>query len=301
MRLDANNRSVAIIGDTPIPDATSRSIYRAARDAGLSTRYIPINFLSVRIEDRVYIETRRGSLTSDAVIVRGLGAYTELTLFLRRKATLKILEDMGVPVINPVDSLLKARNKLEMVYALWRNKIPTPITLATEDVLYGYMHAQRYVNVVLKPIQGSRGFGAVRMSDPDIAFQGMRTLSALNNAILLQAYVDKVGNRDMRIIVVGERAIGCMYRIAPPGEWRTNIARGARGERCSMNGELEELAIRSVKALGLVYGGVDIGETRDGYVVFEVNASPSWQEFSRVVGIDPARELVDHLLRNFIR
>ena len=301
MRLDANNRSIVIIGDTPIPDSTTRSIYRAARDAGLSTRYIPINFLSIRIEDRVYIETRKGSLSCDAVIVRGLGAYTELTLFLRRKAALKILEDTGTPVINPVDSLLRARNKLEMVYALWRNKIPTPITVATEDVLYGYIHAQRYVNVVLKPIQGSRGFGAVKMSDPDIAFQGMRTLAALNNAILLQAYVDKIGNRDMRVIVVGERAIGCMYRIAPPGEWRTNIAKGAKGEKCPMNSEVEELAIRSVKALGLVYGGVDIGETRDGYVVFEVNASPSWQEFSRVVGVDPAKELINYLLKNFIK
>ena len=301
MQPDANNRSIVIIGDTPIPDSTTRSIYRAARDAGLSTRYIPINFLSIRIEDRVYIETRRGPLSCDAVIVRGLGAYTELTLFLRRKAALKILEDTGTPVINPVDSLLRARNKLEMVYALWRNKIPTPITVATEDVLYGYMHAQRYVNVVLKPIQGSRGFGAVKMSDPDIAFQGMRTLAALNNAILLQAYVDKIGNRDMRVIVVGERAIGCMYRIAPPGEWRTNIAKGARGEKCPMNSEVEELAIRSVKALGLVYGGVDIGETRDGYVVFEVNASPSWQEFSRVVGVDPAKELINYLLKNFIK
>jgi len=295
----SQSKTIIVIGDTQIPDPTTRSIYKAIKDKGYNAKYVPINYLSVRIEDGVYVETRRGPVNADVVIVRGLGAYTELTLFLKRRTTLKILEDMGIPVINPVDSLIRARNKLEMVYLLRQNKIPVPPTIATEDVIYGYMHAQRYVDVVLKPIQGSRGFGAVRMSDPDIAFQGMRTLAALNNAIFLQAYVDKLGNRDMRIIVVGDRVVGCMYRVAPPGEWRTNIARGAKGEKCFANSELEDLAIRSVKALGLVYGGVDIGETKNGYVVFEVNASPSWQEFTKVVGVDPAKELVEYILSKY--
>ncbi len=58
-----------------------------------------------------------------------------------------------------------------------------------------------------------------------------------------------------------------------------------------------ELAVKSVEALDLVYGGVDIGEGRDGYVIFEVNGSPDWAELTAVTGKNPAKALVLSMMR----
>jgi ribosomal protein S6--L-glutamate ligase len=151
-------------------------------------------------------------------------------------------------------------------------------------------------DVVIKPVQGSRGYGTVRVQDPDVAFQVMKTLATYRKPIYMQRYVEKP-NRDMRIMVIDNSIFGCMYRVAPSGYWKTNIAQGAVGKPCmKLNSEVSEIAIRSVEALGLIYGGVDIGEGRDGYVIFEVNGSPDWQELTEVTGRNPAGALIRAML-----
>lgn len=286
-----------VVAESPIPDSPSRDILMALRSRGFEARYIPIARMSATImRDSVLIETRGGPLNPIGVFVRGLGLLVEVDQFMRRVTLFKILEDAGSVVINPIESLLRSRNKFETLYLLYKSKIPVPETIVTEDLFYAYNAMVRFGEVVVKPIQGSRGFGSVKMGDPDVAFQVFRTLASLRKPLYVQKYVEKPG-RDIRVIVVDGEPIGCMYRYAPEGQWKTNIAQGARGEPCRLDSELAELAVRSVEALGLIYGGVDIGETRDGYVIFEVNGSPDWRAFKSVTGVNPAEYLVEALIR----
>ncbi|MEM1903482.1 MAG: RimK family alpha-L-glutamate ligase, partial [Pyrobaculum sp.] len=204
----------------------------------------------------------------------------------------KLLERGGVYTINPVEALLNCRNKLETMYYLSKAGVPIPLTVATEDLYYGYVTARQLGKVVLKPLQGSRGFGAMLFEDPEQAFQVMRSLLITKNPLYIQKYIEKP-NRDIRIIVVDNQPIGCMYRIS--NTWKTNIAQGAVGVPCKLTPELEEIAIKATAALGLVYSGVDIGESREGYVVFEVNASPDWRGFKQATGINPAMYIANYV------
>jgi ribosomal protein S6--L-glutamate ligase len=63
----------------------------------------------------------------------------------------------------------------------------------------------------------------------------------------------------------------------PENTWKTNVAQGAKVGKASVDTELNELSIKAVKALRLDYAGVDVGETKDGYMVYEVNVMPNWQ------------------------
>jgi len=290
-----------VVAESPIPDAPSRDILMALRSRGFEARYLPVSRLSAMItKDFVSIEARGRRLNPVGTFIRGLGLLIEVDQFMRRVTLFRILECEGTVVINPVDSLLRSRNKFETLYLLRKAGVPIPETIVTEDLLYAYDAMTKFGEVVVKPIQGSRGFGSVKMGDPDVAFQVFRTLASLRKPLYVQKYVEKPG-RDIRIIVVDEEPIGCMYRYAPEGQWKTNIAQGARGEPCVLNDELTELSVRSVKALGLIYGGVDIGESKDGYVVFEVNGSPDWRAFKSVTGVNPAEHLVEALVRRIKR
>ena len=287
--------AVAVVAESQTPDEPTRDIYFEVKKRGLPVRYIPIQRLSVKITGGgAVVETRRGPLEASVVVIRGLGYVIDSNTLMRRVSVLRILEREGKVAINPVDALLNCRNKLETIYLLAKAGLPVPPTVVTEDLYQGYVATKEMGKVVLKPIQGSRGFGAMMFEDPEQAFQVMRTLLITRNPLYIQKYIEKP-NRDIRIIVVDRRPIGCMYRVST--SWKTNIAQGATGVPCKITPELEEIAVKATETLGLVYSGVDIGEGREGYVVFEVNASPDWRGFKQATGINPAMYLADYIHR----
>ncbi len=291
-------RVIAVIADSPIPDRPCRDLLRHIRDAGFKALYVPISRLSVEVgNDGVSVVIRNRPFRPDGVFLRSLGLLIDVEMFFRRYTTMRIVEESGCVVINPLKGLITTRNKLETIVELKRHGIPVPYTLGTEDIIYAYEAAKALGEVVLKPIQGSRGFGAVRAPDPDIAFQYMKTLLTVKKPIYMQEYVRKP-NRDVRIMVIDGEVFACMIREAPPNQWKTNIAQGAIGRPCDkVDPAIFEIAIRAVEALGLVYGGVDIGEGENGPVVFEVNGSPDWTELTSVTGKNPAKALVDVMKR----
>lgn len=287
--------AVAIVADSPTPDEPTRDIYFELKSRGHRVRYIPIQRLSVKVSNgEVLVETRRGPLDAKVVLIRGVGYVIDSNTLMRRVSVLKILERSGVVTINPVEALLNCRNKLETIYQLSKAGISVPTTVVTEDLYYGYVATKQLGKVVLKPIQGSRGFGAMLFEDPEQAFQVMRTLLIVKNPLYIQKYVEKP-NRDIRVIVVDGRPIGCMYRVST--SWKTNIAQGAIGLPCKLTPEIEEIAVKATATLGLIYSGVDIGEGKEGYVVFEVNASPDWRGFKQATGINPATYIADYIER----
>jgi ribosomal protein S6--L-glutamate ligase len=289
---------VVVIGDSPIPDRPSRDLVIYARSAGLNATYVPISRISVKVDKEGSLAVIRDRpFKVDGVFLRSLGVLIDVETFFRRTIAIRLLEKSGSVVINPLDGLLRTRNKLETTVILRNNGLPVPDTVGTEDILYAYDIAKRMREVVIKPLQGSRGYGAVKVDDADVAFQIMKTLLTFKKPIYLQKYIEKP-NRDIRVMVIDGEVFGCMMRVALNGQWKTNIAQGAVGKPCiNVDKSVMEIAIKSVESLGLVYGGVDIGEGRDGYVVFEVNGSPDWAELTAVTGKNPAKALVESMIR----
>jgi glutathione synthase/RimK-type ligase-like ATP-grasp enzyme len=84
----------------------------------------------------------------------------------------------------------------------------------------------------------------------------------------------------LRVLVAAERAVGAVFRIAAPGEWRTNIALGGvRRPVSELPLEACTLAIDAARATGASLVGVDLlPEGRGGWTVLEVNGAV---EFTR--------------------
>ena len=290
--------TIVVIGDSPIPDRPSRDLVIYARDLGLNATYVPVSRISIKVDkDGSLVVIRDKPLKVDGVFLRSLGVLIDVETFFRRTITIKLIEEGGTVVINPLEGLLKTRNKLETTVILRDKGLPVPDTVGTEDILYAYDMAKNMKDIVIKPLQGSRGYGAVKISDADIAFQIMKTLLTYKKPIYLQRYIEKP-NRDIRVMVIDGEVFGCMIRVAMNGQWKTNVAQGAIGRPCiGIDKTAMEIAVRSVEALGLVYGGVDIGESKDGYVIFEVNGSPDWAELTAVTGKNPAKALISSMMR----
>ena len=111
-----------------------------------------------------------------------------------------------------------------------------------------------------------------------------------------QQYISDSNGRDLRVIVVGGRAIGCMERVAQEGEFRSNIELGGVGKAIQPPKEYLLAAERAAKILGLDYCGVDLLETTEGPIVCEVNSNAFFEGFEKVTGIDVANVYAEHIV-----
>lgn len=232
----------------------------------------------------------------DGGIVRNLGFISSTEQLMKRTDALKGLESKGVILVNSSEAMLTARDKFYSLMKLKLAKIPVPETTIVEDPFEVMRLVEEWKDVVIKPVIGSLGLGSVRVSDPDIAFRISKTILSVNQPVYVQKYINKP-ERDIRVIVVGNQILGSIYRINK-SSWKTNVAQGALTQVLIPDQDLEEIAFKTVKALKLDYAGIDIVEDTDGsYKVIEVNASPLWKGFYEATHINPAKYIVEHLIR----
>ncbi|MEX2702537.1 MAG: RimK family alpha-L-glutamate ligase [Candidatus Baldrarchaeota archaeon] len=274
-----------------------RELDRAIRENGGEPVYIPIRSITSRLVDVENFTSGRLNLINDvdAVLLRtfGFGTTDQITF---RVSFFEHLELCGVPVVNSSYAFRRAKDKYATLYTLKKAGIRVPRTVVTESLGAAIRAARKFDNIVIKPLIGARGLGVIRTDNFDLAYRVLKALYSLGFVLYVQEYIERP-NRDIRAFVVGDEVVASMYRYSPPGEWKTNISVGGRAEAIKLEEELEELAIRASKAIGLDYAGVDIIESKEGPMVIEVNAAPSWHGLQKVSKVDIADKIIKHVIK----
>lgn len=103
-------------------------------------------------------------------------------------------------------------------------------------------------------------------------------------------------DRDMRIVVIGRRVVHAYWRIAAPGEFRSNLAVGGRLSLEPVPGEARTLALNTARACGFDDVGIDICRCRGALWVLEANMKYGLEGFRRA-GIDFTR-LMERMIEN---
>ena len=221
--------------------------------------------------------------------------------YFRGLHTTAFLESKGLKVINNMDVSLTCGNKLLTTMKLEKAKVPTPRTILsfTEESALNSIETLGYP-AVLKPVTGSWGRMVVQLKDRETA-QAMLEMrgqmeGSLNQIYYVQEMVQRPP-RDIRTIVAGDRIIAAIYRYAPDGDWRTNIARGGHGDICKVTSELEDVALRAAETVGGGLLGVDAMESPRGILVHEVNNTVEFKGAASVCSVDIAGEIIDYMLK----
>jgi RimK family alpha-L-glutamate ligase len=228
-----------------------------------------------------------------ALIIRpiGRGSIEELVF---RLDILYRLQRFGSYIINPPEAIEHCVDKYDVITLLEENNIPVPRTAVTENV-YEALNAFEELSgdVIVKPLFGSRGIGATRIMDSDIASTVFKAITFYHGVIYLQEYVPH-GYSDIRVFVVGDRVVAAMRRVAD--NWKTNYSQGARPESIKIDESIEDLAIKSARVVGCRIAGVDVLESQRGPIVLEVNSQPGWKGLQSVTSVNIADEIIDFIL-----
>jgi ribosomal protein S6--L-glutamate ligase len=292
--------SIAVLHSSPRVTWTSRRLLDAAARHGAEAHYVLWDMLSVHTGEPCRVRYRGRCGAFDTVIVRGIGRSLTPEKLLYRLTLLEALEEDGVLVVNPSHAIRLARDKLAMSLRLRGCNIPVPEAAATESPTHALRLVEEYGKAVIKPLMGSLGLGSFLADSVDTAYYITNILSALNQPIFVQKYVEKRQNRDIRVFVVDGRPLAAIYRVS--STWKTNIAQGAKPMPATLSREEADIAVRTAQCLDMLYTGVDIVESTDGKLyVLEANASPLWRGLYRATGIDPAPAIIDSVLARLKR
>ena len=277
------------------PASTDWHIERLIRALGALGDVVPLDPAGLQVacgDGGLEVRTAGHRLTRvDAVLVGRVSPDADPELQLDAMRALHI---SGVPCVNTVDALLKAQDKLWSAALLAQQGVPTPacVSLLHADDLEG---ADRALGpFVAKPIFGSLGEGLLRCrtaADREAAARAMK-----HHPYLAQRWVE-TGGRDYRLFVVGGRVEGCIQRVAPPGEWRSNVARGGDATEAAAPRSWRDVAIAAVEALGLSFGGVDLAVVDGQPTVLEVNGFPSFRAVFQATGRDMAEAVARQVQR----
>ena len=184
------------------------------------------------------------------------------------------LAALGVTVLNGRRTLVAAHDKLATANALFDARVPHPRTVHVAPWLE---LPELVAPLVLKPRFGSWGHDVVRCDteeEIDAALAGLRERPwfAATGAVA-QKLVSPRGY-DLRIVVAAGRVVGAVKRVAASGEWRTNVALGARREPTHPPAAACAIAIAAAAAIGGDLVGVDLLPADLGtWVVLEVNGA----------------------------
>jgi RimK family alpha-L-glutamate ligase len=229
----------------------------------------------------------------DAMITRPIGRGS-LEEILFRMDLLHKLERLGLLIINPPLAIERSVNKYSSLSLFQENGLPVPRTAVTEDP-YKALKCFHELgeDVVVKPLFGSRGIGATRITDPDIALRAFLTISFYHGVLYLQEFIPH-GGSDIRAFVIGDRVIAAMRRMST--NWKTNVSMGAEPVSLNISEELEILAVKAAKVIGCKVTGVDIMEGPEGPLVIELNSQPGWKGLQSVTKLNIADEIISYVL-----
>ncbi len=232
----------------------------------------------------------------DALIVKKLGkVYTPAML--DRLELLRYLEQHGVRIFSRTDAIQRLLNRLACTVTLRSHEIPMPETVITEDIEEALSAVARFGRAVFKPLFTSKARGMLIIEhdrEPRAAVEGFR--AAGNQVFYIQRMVNLPG-RDMGIAFLGGRYLAAYARVARGHNWNTTTHSGGRYERCEPAPEIIALAERAQALFGLDFTCVDVAETDDGPVVFEVSAFGGFRGLQEACGVDAAGRYAEYVVR----
>ena len=209
-------------------------------------------------------------------------------------AVVKQFEMMNSYCVNTSDAIANSRDKLRSLQILGEAGINMPITgfvSHTKDI-EGVIESVGSTPLIMKLLQGTQGQGIVLAETRKAAESVMSAFRQLDADIIVQEFIKESSGQDIRAFVVGDKVVASMKRIAPEGEFRSNVHRGGTMERIQLTEEEEFLAVNASRILGLSIAGVDLMRSNRGPLILEVNSSPGLQGIEACSRIGVAERII---------
>lgn len=192
-----------------------------------------------------------------------------------------LFDALGKPMFPSYHTYKFAQDKIKQTALFQMAGIPHPKT----RVFYGNRQKNNItayfsLPLIAKVARGSalgRGVFLIR------CLKDLERYCRDNKTAYIQEYLPI--DRDIRLVVIGSEVVHAYWRIAPEGDFRSNVAAGGRVDFSKVPAAAMELALTTAHVCGLDDVGIDVCEYQGNFYVLEVNVKYGKEGF-RKAGID---------------
>ncbi len=291
-----NSLKIAVVG---IPGKWSTEIladeieahtgFRLVIDMALVTHDLTSNHLYFQDHDLCAL---------DGIIVKKISAkYSPNTL--DRLELLRVAESHGVRVFSAAESMIRLVDRLSCTVTLRNGGIPMPDTTITENSEAAFEAVKKYGEAVFKPLFSTKARGMCVLSAEQSDKQLKKEISVFqseNPMMYIQRKLDLSG-QDLGLVFLGGEYLGTYARISADSKtWNTTIHSGGRYDTYSPSQDIIDIATKAQSLFNLDFTTVDIAESADGPIVFEVSAFGGFRGAQEGANINAPRLYVNYVL-----
>jgi tetrahydromethanopterin:alpha-L-glutamate ligase len=284
------------IGVIGIPGKWSTEILADAVEKRTGFRLV-IDLAEVELDladHRLWFE-QQDLCSLDGLIIKKISeTYSANTL--DRLELLRVAEHAGVRVFSRVENILRLVNRLSCTVTLRNAGIPMPATRVSEDPRKVECAVDDFGRVVLKPLFSTKARGMEVVDATMTTEERAGLIRAFHKAhpmMYVQQMIDIPG-RDLGLVFLGGEYLGSYARVAGDAAWNTTINSGGRYADHRPSQDIIDLAQRAQAPFALDFTTVDVVESADGPVVFEVSAFGGFRGALEGAGIDAASRYADY-------
>lgn len=230
----------------------------------------------------------------DAILIREISKTLEWATILANH----LVSHNKIVVDQKIGTEMYYKSKHGTFYKASNNGFPYPKTFAVtsksmllrglEDVMYP---------VIVKKSESSKGLGVYKCESKQEVLDLLRYEKLKAGTLLIQECIKY--NGDIRVFVIGDKVLGAMRREPQSGQWKGNVAQGAKAYPVDISDSVKKLALDVVKLQNSELIGVDIMMPQSGPVVIETNRAPQFKGFESSTGINVGQAIVQYLEKRF--
>ena len=216
------------------------------------------------------------------------------------KAIIRHMERLGVTMINGSDAIDNVKDKLYSQQILGQSNLPVPKTmLVKHPINLELVEKNLSYPMIVKTLSGSYGSGVFLVEDRK-QFRQLMKMAELTkpsyNIIIQECIEDSLG-KDLRVLVVNGKVIGCMMRQSIDGDFRANITRGGEAIPYQVDEDIEWIGGECARLLNLDIAGVDLLFNEGTYTICEVNSAPGFEGMEKFTKVNVGEKIVNYVVK----
>ena len=216
------------------------------------------------------------------------------------KAIIRHMERLGVTMINGSDAIDNVKDKLYSQQILGQSNLPVPKTmLVKHPINLELVEKNLKYPMIVKTLSGSYGSGVFLVEDRK-QFRQLMKMAELTkpsyNIIIQECIEDSLG-KDLRVLVVNGKVIGCMMRQSIDGDFRANITRGGEAIPYQVDEDIEWIGGECERLLNLDIAGVDLLFNEGTYTICEVNSAPGFEGMEKFTKVNVGEKIVNYVVK----
>ncbi|MFP4033664.1 MAG: GAK system ATP-grasp enzyme [Desulfococcaceae bacterium] len=231
----------------------------------------------------------------DALILKKAGARYSPAL-LDRLELLRAINERGLPMFSKPYSILRVLDRLSCTVTLANGGIPMPPTTITEDVEAALLAVEDYGESVFKPLYSTKARGMMVVSAGPKARPLVEQFHREFGIMYIQQKLD-IGDQDLGVVFLGGEYLTTYARCKTGDSWNTTTRSGGKYQAYEPSAETVELARKAQALFDLDFTCVDVAETANGPLVFEVSAFGGFRGIQTASNMDAAELYIDYVLQ----